>query len=330
MNVVDLRSPKARSRALCGGKGAELAALIRDGMPVPEGFVVTTDAFSSFLAEQGLTPARSALLSVESERCADLAERLRHGIMEADFPSSLEKEVSQRLADLDERRRSTTLWAVRSSAIAEDTDSASFAGQYDTTLGVTRAGVPDAIRHSWSSAFSERAIRYRRERGATEDRMAVVVQLLLLPDTAGVCFTVDPMSGEDRIVINANYGLGESVVGGYATPDTYHVDPRTFVPTSQVAGRKKTQIVAGPSGVETTEVPADKQEALCLSPTQVAEVAKLAAAVGRRHGEPVDIEWAQENGDLFLLQARPVTASPATPVGPPQGWAPANNSTIGA
>ncbi len=330
MNVVDLRSPKARSRALCGGKGAELAALIRDEMPVPEGFVVTTDAFSSFLTEQGLTPARSALLSVESERCADLAERLRHGIMEADFPSSLEKEVSQRLADLEEGRRSTTLWAVRSSAIAEDTDSASFAGQYDTTLGVTTAGVPGAIRHSWSSAFSERAIRYRRERGATEDRMAVVVQLLLLPDTAGVCFTVDPMSGEDRIVINANYGLGESVVGGYATPDTYHVDPRTFAPTLQVAGRKKTQIVAGPRGVETTEVPADKQEALCLSPTQVVEVAKLAAAVETRHGKPVDIEWAYENGDLFLLQARAVTASPATPVGPPQGWAPANNSTIGA
>jgi len=328
MNIVDLRSPEARSRTLCGGKGAELAALIGDDMPVPDGFVVTTDAFSLFLEARGLGSARSELRLADSERSAELAEALRHSILTADFPASLAQEVSRKLADFEIGAEESLLWAVRSSAIAEDTDSASFAGQYDTTLGVTTPNVMGAIQHSWSSTFSERAVCYRRERGATEDRIAIVVQVLLRPDTAGVCFTVDPMSGTDRIVVNANYGLGESVVGGYATPDTYLVDRRSYALASQVAGQKKIQVVAGLRGVETTEVPASKQGALCLSSQQVTEVAKLAIAVEARHGEPVDIEWAYQGGTLFLLQARSITSRPASSAGPPPNWAPANNTRI--
>jgi phosphohistidine swiveling domain-containing protein len=330
MNIVDLRSPEARSRALCGGKGAELATLIGHEMPVPDGFVVTTHAFSSFLDAQGLTSACSELRLADSERSAELAENLRHGILTADCPASLEQEVLRKLADFEIGTQQSPLWAVRSSAIAEDTDSASFAGQYDTTLGVTTTNVMGAIQHSWSSTFSERAVRYRRERGATEDRMAVVVQILLRPDTAGVCFTVDPMSGKERIVVNANYGLGESVVGGYVTPDTYLVDRRGCVPMSQVVGQKETQMVMGLRGVETTEVPMSKRGSLCLSSQQVTEVAKLAIAVEARHGRPVDIEWAYEGGTLFLLQARSITAQPTASAGPPPNWAPANNTRIDA
>lgn len=328
MNLVDLRSAGATSRALCGGKGAELARLTRNSLPVPDGFVVTTDAFSSFVEAQGLTPSCAELRTADSERSADLAEHLRQSIAGADFPASLERDVLQKLADFEHQHQGDSLWAVRSSAIAEDTDSASFAGQYDTTLGVRAAEVTGAILHSWGSMFSERAVLYRRERGITEDRMAVVVQHLLRPDSAGVCFTVDPVSGDDRIVINANYGLGESVVGGHATPDTYVVDSLGFAAISHVAGSKKTQVVAGEHGVETIEVPADMQRALCLAPDQVAEIAKLAAAVHALHGKPVDIEWAYENGRLFLLQARSITASDAASVQPPPGWIPANNTPI--
>ena len=328
MNVADLSSPDARSRTLCGGKGAELAALMGAQMPVPDGFVVTTDAFSSYLDATGLQRARSELRSASSERSAALAEELRNGIVGGDFPVALEEEVSRKLVTFENRLSGEVFWAVRSSAIAEDTESASFAGQYETRLGVSATEISKAIRHCWSSAFSERAIRYRSERGATEDRMAVVVQLLLRPDTAGVCFTVDPMSGADRIVINANYGLGESVVGGYATPDTYVVDRRTLSPISQLAGDKKVQVVAVLHGVETTEVPADERDRLCLSPEQVTEIAKLAVAVESRHGEPVDIEWAYEDGTLYLLQARAITSNPGASAGPPPNWAPANNTRI--
>ncbi|TFH32174.1 MAG: hypothetical protein E4H00_01970, partial [Myxococcales bacterium] len=330
MSLVDLRSPEATSRELCGGKGAELARLMGDSLPVPDGFVVTTDAFSWFVETQGLTPCRTELRTVDSERSAVLAEQLRRRIAGADFPASLERDILQKLADFDQGRQGDSLWAVRSSAIAEDTDSASFAGQYDTMLGVRAGEVTGAILHTWGSMFSERAVRYRRERGATEDRMAVVVQLLLRPDTAGVCFTVDPVSGDDRIVINANYGLGESVVGGHAAPDTYVVDPHSFTPMSHVTGNKKTQVVAGEHGVETIDVPADMQRTLCLAPDQVADIAKLAAAVHALHGKPVDIEWAYENGRLFLLQARSITSSSAASVQPPPGWTPANNTPIDA
>jgi pyruvate,water dikinase len=330
MNVADLRSPEARSRALCGGKGAELAALIAAGMPVPDGFVITTDAFSSFLQERELKLARSELYSGDSERCAELGEALRHRIITANFPAALEEEVSRKLVAFESVRPGEIFWAVRSSAIAEDTERDSFAGQYETRLGVRAADITDAIRHCWSSVFSATAIRYRSERGATEDRMAVVVQLLLRPDTAGVCFTIDPMSDVDRIVINANYGLGESVVSGYATPDTYVVDRNGFAPISQLVGDKQVQVVAGQQGVEATEVAADKREKLCLSPTQVTEIAKLAVTVEARHGAPVDIEWAYEAGTLYLLQARSITSQPAASAGPPSDWAPANNTSIDA
>jgi phosphohistidine swiveling domain-containing protein len=330
MNVVDLRSPEAKSRALCGGKGAELALLIGDSLPVPDGFVVTTAAFSSFLEANGLDTPCSELRGAGSERSVELAKELRHRIASAGFPDSLRDEVSRKLAGFEDEGLHPQLWAVRSSAIAEDTDSASFAGQYDTTLGVQATEVPRAIRDSWSSMFSERAVRYRKERGATDDRMAVVVQRLLRPEAAGVCFTVDPVSGADQIVINANYGLGESVVGGYATPDTYVVDGRTFAVVSQLAGCKTTQVVAGERGIETTTVPAEKQQALCLAPAQASEVAKLASAVAARHRRPVDIEWAYAEGTLHLLQARAITSDPAAAASPPPGWAPANNTPIDA
>lgn len=327
MNVVDLRSPDAKSRALCGGKGAELAALLGDSLPVPDGFVVTTAAFSSFLETNGLDTTCSELRNAGSERSAELAEELRHRIAATGFPDSLHDEVARRLAGFERDGGHPQLWAVRSSAIAEDTDSASFAGQYDTTLGAHAAEVPQAIRDVWSSMFSERAVRYRNERGATDDRMAVVVQRLLRPETAGVCFTVDPVSGADQIVINANYGLGESVVGGFATPDTYLVDGQTFAVVSALTGSKETQVVAGERGVTTVEVPDHKQQALCLGHAQAAEIARLASAVADRHGGPVDIEWAYANGALQLLQARAITANPSA-AAPPPGWAPANNTRI--
>ena len=137
MNVVDLRSPEARSRALCGGKGAELADLIGANMPVPSGIVVTTRAFASFLDGLDVAAARAELASPDCGRVAELADRLRDAIASADFPRELAEEVADKLAACDPDRHRTGLWAVRSSAIAEDTDSASFAGQYDTTLGVT-------------------------------------------------------------------------------------------------------------------------------------------------------------------------------------------------
>ncbi|MFZ1862987.1 MAG: PEP/pyruvate-binding domain-containing protein [Polyangiales bacterium] len=328
MNVVGLRSPEARSRTLCGGKGAELADLIGADLPVPNGIVVTTRAFSSFLDGLGVAAARAELASPGCQRTTELANHLRDEIARADVPRALADEITEKLADCEPGPHHTGLWAVRSSAIAEDTDTASFAGQYDTTLGVSAERVPEAIQRSWSSAFSERAIRYRRAHECTEDLMAVVVQRLLRADAAGVCFTVDPMTGDDDIVINANYGLGESVVGGLAAPDTYRVEPERYEVVSRLVGDKKVRVVAGASGVQTLEVSAEERAALCLTENQAADVARLAMAVEKQHGAPVDIEWAYEAGTLFLLQARSITSPRASLGPPPAGWTPANNTPI--
>ena len=234
MNVVDLRSTEARSRTRCGGKGAGIATLAGEAMPVPEGFVVTTDAFAVLLETKGLLTACDELHAAEPARQVELGERLQRRILATDFPAAIEDEVSLKLDGYDDDGRA--LWAVRSSAVAEDTADASFAGQYDTVLGVSSGEVTAAIQQVWGSAFCERAVRYRQERGTTETRMAVVVQLLLRPDSAGVCFTADPFGKVDKIIINANYGLGESVVSGTVIPDTYEVDRREMLPTTEVVG----------------------------------------------------------------------------------------------
>ncbi|HET6416423.1 MAG TPA: PEP/pyruvate-binding domain-containing protein, partial [Polyangiales bacterium] len=196
MKVVDLRSREARSRTLCGGKGAELAALIDAAMPVPEGFVVTTAAFTEFLEHNGLQSACSELHDADLPQRVELGERIRQGISAGDFPRSIDEQIQRTLVEIEERVGRRPLWAVRSSAIAEDTDSASFAGQYDTSLGVAASQITEAVRHSWRSSFSERAIRYRALQGTHENRMAVLVQVLVHAETAGVCFTIDPLTGE--------------------------------------------------------------------------------------------------------------------------------------
>ena len=328
MNVVDLRSPEAGSRALCGGKGAELANLVRAKLPVPNGIVVTTRAFASLLEGLDVASARAELASSGCDRVSELAAQLRGEIESAEFPTDLAGEVAEKLAACEPGGHHVGLWAVRSSAIAEDTESASFAGQYDTTLGVTAEHVPEAIQRSWRSAFNERAVRYRREHGSSDDLMAVVVQRLLQADTAGVCFTVDPVAPDDLIVINANYGLGESVVGGIASPDTYRVERERCEVVSQLIGDKNIRVVAGDNGIRTVDVPAGERSALCLSKQQAAEVAELAMAVEKLHGAPVDIEWAYEAGKLLLLQARSITSQPASLGPPPTGWTPANNTPI--
>ncbi len=328
MNVVDLRSPEARSRALCGGKGAELAELIGAGMPVPNGIVVTTQAFASFVDGLGLAAARAELAAPNCDHVAELAHQLRERIASAQLPPAVAKEVACGLARCDADGQRADLWAVRSSAIAEDTEDASFAGQYDTTLGVATAHLADAIRRSWCSAFSERAVCYRREHRITVDLMAVVVQRLVRAEAAGVCFTVDPMGGDDHIVLNANYGLGETVVGGLVTPDTYRLDREGGKLLSRRLGDKAVQVVADAAGIETVEVPAEQRSAFCLSRQQVEAVAELALAVEKQHEEPVDIEWAYEAGTLYLLQARSITGREASLGPPPTGWAPWNNTPI--
>ncbi|WP_308075113.1 PEP/pyruvate-binding domain-containing protein [Actinokineospora sp. PR83] len=254
-----------------GGKARALTALARAGVPVPAGFVVTTAAFRRRTDPAAVAEIRAA--------------------------------VAAAYAGLG-----SPAVAVRSSATAEDLPGLSFAGQHDTFLGVEGAGeVFAAVERCWASLGSARAAAYRERAGIDHAEMAVVVQELVDAESAGVLFTVDPVTGADGVVVNAGWGLGESVVDGSTTPDTYVVGgPRP----RRVIGDKALRTVRVPGGTAVEPVPDRLRRAPVLTEAQTAELAALGAVVHERFG-PSDVEWARHRGGFAILQARPVTGGAA-------------------
>ncbi len=248
-----------------GSKAATLGELLGSGFAVPEGYVLTTTAFRSFTRENKLT---------EGKEAGPSSEDTIH--IPADLSSALST-ILQRLGG--------GMLAVRCSGVSEDLPSSSFAGQYETILGVKgRAELDDAVKRCWLSTFGRRAVEYRRARsesGTTE--MALLIQKLVRAESAGVAFTVNPVTGAREVVVNAVRGLGDRLVSGSATPDEW------------VVSEKATCV----SRVESA-----------ISAEQAVEVAELARKVESHFGAPQDIEWAISGGKLFLLQARPVTTKP--------------------
>ncbi len=340
--IVDLSDGRALDCALAGGKGSQLAALSAKGFPVPPGVVVTTPAFAAFIEEVELGPELAALfdreLEADSDSVARRAEEIQERIRTARLPQAVSELLERRLAELETQLAGELRWAVRSSAVAEDLEGASFAGQYDSILGV--AGfeeVADAVLCCWASFFNVHSMVYRRDRGIQDFRAAVVVQRLVASDAAGVCFTLDPVSGaSDRVVVNSNFGLGESVVSGRVTPDTFVVNKTNRKLISRQLATKEMKIVPAPGGTTELEIEESLRRTGSLSDEQAMDVVRLAVEVEKSEGRPVDIEWAVCDGELFLLQSRPITAAGAdsseTAVAaasaPPEDWAPELNTPI--
>ncbi|MFF0773089.1 PEP/pyruvate-binding domain-containing protein [Nonomuraea wenchangensis] len=269
---------------LAGGKGANLGELIRNGFPVPPGFVVTTHAY-------------------------DLAGR------DGELPGELPGELRREIAGAYEALGAGPV-AVRSSATAEDLPGAAFAGQQDTYLNVVgEQALLDAVRRCWGSLHTERAVAYRARLGIDDAgvSIAVVVQRMVEADTAGVLFTADPVTGDrERIVVDAGAGLGEAVVSGLVTPDHYEVDRQDRI--TYRPGRGEVVVRSAPGGGVVHETHPEDGTAR-LPDAVVAELAGLARRVAAHYGRPQDIEWAYAAGRLHLLQARPMTALPPPPPG---------------
>ena len=281
-----------------GGKGASLARMASLGLPVPPGFVVAADALSAALGDRAKELA--SLTAPDAER----AQRI---VGEAAMEEELREAIGRAYAELGE----DAPVAVRSSACAEDSHEASFAGQQETYLHVRGAeAVLERIRDCWGSFFSERALFYRSQKGSLDDLgMAVVVQRMVDADVAGVLFTVDPVRRrKDRMVVEAVFGLGEACVSGQVTPDNYVLARDGTVKRRRLSVQPLV-IESGPDGgtVERQLDPSAGVEATLDEP-QLRELARLGDDLqGRLHG-PQDIEWAFEDGELYVLQARPVTA----------------------
>ena len=313
--VVDFDRPEYGVTPLVGGKGRNLVALTAAGFPVPPGFVVTTEAYARFVTQAPWLRAAVAVLDFatpESLRvqCAAIRERL------AVLPLPLEVEAATAAAlarvDVGGGRATPGAWAVRSSSSFEDLAQAAFAGAHDTYLNVMGASeVARRVRDCFVSLWGDRAVAYRHHQGFDQlaARMAVVVQAQVACEVAGVGFSIDPVAGRvDHIVIDANYGLGESVVSGEADVDHFVVDKRSLRLVDRRIGSKREAIVATASGTASQETTSDLAAAACLTEAQVTAVAELVRSVESHYGWPQDTEWGVRRETLFLFQSRPVTA----------------------
>jgi pyruvate, water dikinase len=297
-----------------GGKGANLGELTAAGLPVPDGFVVGAPTYAAFVEGTGLRAAiaeRLADLDVDDTAALDrVATDVRALVETQAVPDDIRQAIADAYAALDAQPPV----AVRSSATAEDTASASFAGMNETFLNIRgESAVVDAVRRCWASLFGARTIFYRAKRGLDQAGMdiAVVVQRQLASTRAGVMFTVDPAAGRtDRLVIEGSFGLGEAVVSGSVSPDRYLVQKDTLRIIAREVRHKDLIIegAAGESGTVVRPATAEEAGAPVLSDSEVHELAELGCRIEEHYGSPQDTEWAFDpDGRAWILQSRPVT-----------------------
>lgn len=320
--------------AQVGGKGASLARLAAAGLPVPPGFCVTTAVYRRFMAEHGLQ-ARilAAVAAANPDQPATLEEasgRIGELFAQHALPDDIAEAIRCAYAQLGGYAgpgggdapvvpaAGLPSVAVRSSATAEDLPEMSFAGQQETYLNVAgEAMVLDAVKRCWASLWTARAIGYRaRHNIAPQDvSLAVVVQVLVPADAAGVLFTANPLTGDrDQVMLSAAWGLGEAIVGGHVTPDTVVVDKASGKVVERKTGRKDIMTVCTHEGTREEPVPRNQRAKAVLTQAQAAELARIGVKIEELYGQPMDIEWALHAGRISILQARPITRLPEPPL----------------
>src|SRR5215207_8907280 len=290
-----------------GGKGANLGELFRAGFPVPDGFVVTTEAYDGFVAHNGL---RKTIARAFREDQGG-GGMIRDAFEEAVIPPGIERAI---IAAYRALGRGAV--AVRSSATAEDLPEAAFAGQQDTFLNVIgEQALLDAVRRCWASLWTDRAIAYRNRQKIDQQtvKLAVVVQRMVPAEIAGVLFTANPVTGaRDEVIIDASPGLGEAIVSGLVTPDHFVLRKRRWgwSIAERRPGRREV-IVQARSGGSTEHMDGSADIDVPVLPARaLRRLARLGVAIERHFERPQDVEWAWASGELFILQARPITALP--------------------
>ena len=276
MNLLWLGDPKSFDAGLVGGKAANLSRLARMYHRVPDGFSLPVT------------------------------------VMDEVHPSDLRNEITAAISDLMAcHSLPDFIAAVRSSAVDEDGATASFAGQHETYLNIVGAdAIIQAVTRCWESARSEHALDYRRQQGLSVERpqIAVLVQQLVASDVSAVVFSAHPITGNcDEIIINASWGLGESIVGGSVTPDMFIVRKSDLAIAQRVIADKQRMTVSAPGGTHEVDVPRFLRSEASLNDEQVIEMAKLALTLEVTMDHPVDVECAYAGGELYLLQCRPIT-----------------------
>ncbi|MFG3700720.1 rifamycin-inactivating phosphotransferase [Micromonospora sp. NPDC047620] len=309
--VLNLQEVNETQVAVVGGKGAHLGALSRiDGIRVPAGFCVTTDAFRRIIAEappiDGMLDQLSRLKPDDREAIRTLSADIRRTIEAIVLPDDVAAAITRALTQLGER----TAYAVRSSATAEDLPTASFAGQQDTYLNIMGlAAILQHVSRCWASLFTERAVTYRQRNGIDHRtvHMAVVVQKMVFPQVAGVLFTADPVTSNRKVAsVEASFGLGEALVSGLVNADAYKVRDGEII--DKAIATKRLAIHALPAGgTKEQAVDSQRQEQPALTDAQVVRLVQLGRRIEAHFGHPQDIEWCLVDGDFHVVQSRPIT-----------------------
>ena len=318
--IIWIEELRAKDTALAGGKGANLGELVSAGVPVPPGFVVTSEAYKRFIEGSGLKAKIEKLLeALDVNNTAELervSSEIRRLIMDTPIPEDIEEAIRKAYRELSEKIGvKDPLVAVRSSAVAEDLPEASFAGQQDTYLNVRgEDNVVDRVKACWASVFTPRAIFYRTQMGIDHFRayMAVVVQKMVNARSAGVMFTLHPATGDRSVVvIESAWGLGEAVAGGKVTPDEFVVDKKTLEIIEKRINPKHIMITYDPESGQNIVVELPKEKALepSLSDEEAKELAKYGVMIENHYNHPMDIEWAIDKdipapNNIFIVQAR--------------------------
>lgn len=296
--------------AIAGGKGASLGEMTRAKIPVPPGFVVLAQTFDKFLAENELeseiTKHLSEINFEDVNSVTKTSAIIRDLIHDAPMPNDLKTDI---VADF--KKLKTKFVAVRSSATAEDSEITSWAGELDTFLNTTEKTLLDNVRRCWSSLFTPRAIFYRQEKGLIDSHVsvAVVIQEMVESDISGICFTVHPVT-EDKtqMIIEAGYGLGEAIVSGSVTPDSYIINKTDMsLADINISEQNKKIIRCLKKGIKWVNIPKALVGKQKLSGKEIIKLAEICVNIEKHYKKPQDIEWAFKDGKFYITQSRPIT-----------------------
>ena len=309
---------------LVGGKAGKLGEVVRQGLPVPPGFIVTTEVYQEFVDRTPLQVQLPEFLSTldltRHESVDAVSKSIRNAFESTEFPPNLHDAI-EREFELYRLAHDVRFSAVRSSATAEDLEGASFAGLQETYLNVRDVDqVLSAIRRCWGSLFTPRVLVYRAKKGFDHRsvRLAVLIQKMVDAVISGILFTRDPNTGENHLIVEAGWGLGEAIVGGEVTPDHYVIDGVTSRIVHKQISEQSVRLVRDEAGGNRREeVPVSERGIQKLPDDRLLRLASLAHVIESHYRRPMDIEWCADAQSLYIVQARPVTTVPAAVVGAP-------------
>jgi len=307
--IRDLKKLTKNDITIAGGKGASLGEMTQAGVSVPAGFVILASAFDRFLEKTDINVEIDAMWDriniKDTENIEENSEIIRGIILKKEFPAELRQEI---LSAFD--KLGTSNVAVRSSATAEDSKIDAWAGQLESYLYVTKDNLLESIQKCWASLYTPRALFYRVERGLDRKQIsvAVVVQKMVNSEVSGVCFTVHPVTKDkDQMIIEACWGLGEALVQGILTPDSYVIEKSTLNLVDINVNTQEKQVVKGEKGTQIISVSEEMRKKQKLSEKQIKKLANLCIKIESHYKSPQDIEWAFVKDKFYILQSRPIT-----------------------